>query len=151
MNRRVFLAAVGGGGIGVYATARYRWEQAVRDVHAEGDGQPDDHPLRYAVEVLGRATRSDPARIRVSVTNVTDTPREFFAGAHPPFGTFWGDEVDGDGQLVIVPDDREALTQRDRSIGDVVPRRPRVTTGCWQARGEIGTLDTEFGATLDPR
>lgn len=105
------------------------------DLSATGDEIPAGHEsgLSASVELVRQYSRDEPARLRISLVNRSDTAREITFGPSLPFSTLRGGKEEGAAVAVLVPDDRTHVHVERAGDSSSEPAEP--DDGCWQIEG----------------
>lgn len=124
-----------------------------RRLSVSGDPSPVDDLVDFTVTVRRQATTDAPATVAIHFTNRASVERKFQFTPVIPFTPESVQQVDGDGQLVLVPHQYEShgdIVDEPKAHGDrkEIPSEP--TNGCWQATDTIGYVDYFSAIRLGP-
>lgn len=148
MRRRALLAAAGGlAGVGVAGELFGDREFELTSVTVEG--VPEQ--VAFDVEVLdGGVYVTDPASLRLAVTNRTDEPLTFYNRGVAPFGVPALTDPDGRGVTAL----RSPAYEESELVGDrdeVPMPRESVAREIWVQRTETAALTLDPGETRAER
>lgn len=110
-------------------------------VSVEGESVSSDRQVSLTVGVIEQFSSSSPAELRIELTNVAQTKREFDFGSVSPFEAMVG-YSDAGHRIHAIPNDDEAGAG---PFPAVVPQSP--IEGCWKL---ADTYDTETFGLLWP-
>lgn len=104
--------------------------------------------IEFQTDIVRIQSPKTPAKINLEVTNNSDTPQSLSFGPVVPFSNLLGEKQDGDGQIVLVPDNRSNLSWVRPSEEDFVPNEQ--VDGCWKVQGQLVMKDVRNSRTLGP-
>jgi len=124
-----------------------------RRLSVSGDPSPVDDMVDFTVSVWRQATTDAPATVAVHFTNRAPVERKFQFSPVVPFTPESVQQVDGEGQLVLVPHQYEShgdIVDETKAHGDrkEIPSEPK--NGCWQATDTIAYVDYFSAIQLGP-
>lgn len=136
MHRRRVLAAVGAGVVplaGCSGDSNPTTTPKPRrpTIRVEADSDDWLRGVSLDVEVMSEFTPSNPAEIRVALTNEADESKRLSFGATPPFADLWATDSGGDARTVLYPENSERVSGRH----GVVPETTE--DGCWRAEDDL--------------
>ncbi len=144
MQRRTFVTAAGACGVAALAGCLSDpADPAAESTHPTLSVEADPTPDGVAVTVsVARGFDADgPARLRIALTNDGSDDFSAIFGTVPPFTDLHGEQIGGEGQLLLVPTDHERKQR-------VIPDTP--IDGTWQATGDVATNATAIITDVPP-
>lgn len=152
MNRRQYLIVVGVGTTtsGCLGSNPSSGPDGFPTIEVETDVPDSDDGFTFDGDVIEEFDEDSPARIRLGVTNDSNGEREFGFYATPPFGSYGGEQRNGDAELHLIPDGREQLMSVDGAgePDEWVPSRPQ--DGCWQVMTENRPVPPDVDREFEP-
>lgn len=151
MNRRSFLSVLAASISGCSTTASPRTlATETTQAYPTVSIQPDSNALlsgrKLDARLQKRFSRDYPARIRISYQNTSLKARTIWFGDTPPFSDYWGDQIDGDEMLLLIPDYRETVYIE----GGMSSLSRASTEGCWQLRSAVWAGQSQRKRYLRP-
>lgn len=155
MNRREFIV---GGSVITFGTPGCLGNLAQTDpqsgavfpsIQTEVVSEGRNGGLAFNSKVSKQFSSERPARIRLSLTNENSKPRTISFGSSPPFSSYWSENEEKSGQLVLVPDYRKYVrTETDDESGGSTLVPPNPHNDCWRLKNKLLRLDISLERTI---